>query len=49
MVIVLPLGSQQSTSDETPRESGQLFNPQNESDSHSLSTSQKSSVTTDES
>ena len=34
--MFLPLGSQQSVSEETPRYSGQLFDPQNESDSQSL-------------
>ena len=30
--MFLPLGSQQSVSEETPRYSGQLFDPQNESE-----------------
>ena len=33
--MFLPLGSQQSVSEETPRYSGQLFDPQNESELHS--------------
>ena len=45
IVIVLPLGSQQSTSGETPRESGQLFDPQNKWLWHSSSESQSPSST----
>ena len=45
MVTGLPFGSQQSTSDETLRDTGQLFDPQNRLDLHSQSTSQSPSST----